>query len=43
MNTEFTAGDDAMAVGIFKPNRLPKIAFPTHKEIIENFFKDKHV
>lgn len=38
---KFTAGDDAMAVGIFKPTELPKIAFPTHKEVIENFFKDQ--
>lgn len=40
MNTVFTAGDDAMAVGIFKPSELPKIAFPTHKEVIERFFKE---
>lgn len=38
-DTEFTAGDDAMAVGIFKPDELPKIAFPKHQEVIENFFK----
>jgi len=36
-------GDDASAAGVFNANNLPKIAFPSHKKIIDEFFTRNNI
>ncbi len=36
------AGDDAMSVGVFKPDALPDICFPSDSKLIADWYAGKH-